>query len=472
MININVISTFTSNLNFTNLFTKSTLKETTYNTNRQSIININTIKRTQSYDIYEKYKNYCNLKNSDKVYERLNNIKIYLLAKSFEINGKDFNSLIPISTLDDLSNSGYAKTLTSRVGIFQMRTKSDFKSEQFNESMSGNQPFLLAHTIMCDADFDTIPIISLEDLKITEELDYYQKDLFEDESLKLHTQFIIDNNSIGRMIRYHLYHDQEINNYIFLDNNIFTNVQSYYIDYDDRDKVKKTFLDQLKDFNLVNLWKKEKKIFSFFNNENLFHNNFHNNKDELLNKTIIPIFSNLEDAQDLLTTIIEEILEPYKKYDSTLLTNVDYIDDSLNFKNRVIYHDTRIQNIKSWLIKHRIIKYNITLNQNYENYSNNKNQEIYINEFDQVLFNIIGNTKIVSMGFGDFLYFWNNKNIMNGEVLSIPSSNEFRKKHPLLSVKQKKSKDRFYEYQKELQNTNIKNIPYYLYEIKDSNSNL
>ena len=123
------------------------------------------------------------------------------------------------------------------------------------------------------------------------------------------------------------------------------------------------------------------------------------------------------------------------------------------------------------MIKHRIINYNVTLYENYENYSNNRNQQIYINEFDQVLFNIIGNTKIVSMGLGDFLYFWNNRNIMSGEVLSIPSSNEFQKARPLLPIRQKKYKDRFYEYQKEFQNINTENIPYYRYEIKDSASN-
>nr|QXI87391.1 ORF501 [Sargassum phyllocystum]QXI87808.1 ORF501 [Sargassum mcclurei] len=466
MININVMSNFPSNLNFTNLLTKNTFRETNTNISWQSIIN--RTRKAQSYDIYGKYKNYCNLKNSAKVYKKLNNIKIYLLAKSSQVNGKDFNSLIPISTLDDLSNSGYAKTLTSRVGIFQMKTKSDFKNKRFIESMPGNHPFLLAHTIMCDADFDSIPIVSLDDLKITQELGLYEKELLENGSLKLQGQLIIDNNSIGRIIHYPIYDDSEVNNYIFLDNNIFINVQCYYIDSEDSvDNDEKTFLDKLKDFNLINLWKKEKKIFFFLDNENLFHNN----KDELLNRNIIPVFSNLEDAEDLLITIIEEILEPYKKYDSTLITNIDYIDDSLNFKKRVIYYNKRIQNIKSWLIKHRIINYNVTLYENYENYSNNRNQQIYINEFDQVLFNIIGNTKIVSMGLGDFLYFWNNRNIMSGEVLSIPSSNEFQKARPLLPIRQKKYKDRFYEYQKEFQNINTENIPYYRYEIKDSASN-
>nr|YP_009828290.1 hypothetical protein [Sargassum fusiforme]QHN51257.1 orf467 [Sargassum fusiforme]QJC13507.1 hypothetical protein [Sargassum fusiforme] len=469
MINMNVMSNFPSNLNFTNLFTKNTFRETNTNISWQSIIN--KTRKAQSYDIYGKYKNYCNLKNSTKVYKKLNNIKIYLLAKSSQVNGKDFNSLIPISTLDDLSNSGYVKTLTSRVGIFQMKTKLDFKNKRFNESIPGNHPFLLTHTIMCDADFDGIPIVSLDDLKITQEHGLYEKELLENKSLKLQEQFIIDNNSIRRIIRYPIYDDPEVNNYIFLDNNIFTNVQCYYRNFEDSvDNNEKTFLDKLirlKDFNLINLFKKEKQIFFFLDNENLFHNN----KDELLNRNIIPIFSNLEDAQDLLITIIEEILEPYKKYDSTFITNVDYIDDSFNFKRRVICYDKRIQNIKSWLIKHRIIKSNVALDDNYENYSNNRNQQLYINEFDQVLFSIIGNTKIVSMGLGDFLYFWNNKDIMSGEVLSIPSSNEFQKAHQLLPIRQKKSKDRFYEYQKEFQNRNTENTPYYQYQINNSACN-
>ena len=254
MVNINVMSNFPSNLNFTNLFTKNTFRETNTNVSCQSIIN--RTRKAQSCDIYGKYKNYCNLKNSTKVYKKLNNIKIYLLAKSSQVNGEDFNFLIPISTLDDLSNSGYAKTLTSRVGIFQMKTKSDFKNKRFNESMPGNHPFLLTHTIMCDADFDGIPIVSLDDLKITQERGLYEKELLENESLKLQAQFIIDNNNIGRIIRYPIYDDPEVNNYIFLDNNIFINVQCYYINSEDSvDNDEISFLDKLNDFNLINLWK-------------------------------------------------------------------------------------------------------------------------------------------------------------------------------------------------------------------------
>lgn len=503
MINTNVIPAFSNNLNFPNILTKITYNETNNNSNCEHLTNNN--KKKHLEDIGNIYKNYKNPLNQSKVHQRLNKIKIYFIAKTIEIEGQRTTVAIPINTLDDLSNSGYAKALTSRVGLFQMRANIDPKDLKPNEGTPGNQPFLLGHIVECNGSFDGIPNISLEDLKIPGELKVdnmseEEKQVLQDSKLKVQTQFIVDQNGVGRTIHYYVYQDQYEYDYIFLDNTIFTNVESYYTDPRDRDNFKKTFVDKLKnlkDFNFVNFWDKEKKTLLILESTDIFYKN----TDELLNKNIIPIFSNFEDAQNLLITVLEEILEPYKKYDFlkknefTPLSNIDYIDDSFNFKNRVISYKTIINQLKHWLVKYRVLKSTTTTSQqHYQNYPNQNNiyyrqdnvnkanhndrsfnensyfyNEIYINDFDEVLFSMLNNTKIVSMGLEDFFYFWNNKETKNGEVVFIPSLKELRKTQFILSPSIKKeSKDQFYEYQKQFRNKTTNNIPSYFYELKSS----
>lgn len=499
MINTNVMPAFSNNLNFPNILTKIISNESNDNSTYEYLTNNNKEKHLEGTDkVYENYKNSL---NHSKVHQKLAKIKIFFIAKSIEIEGQRTTVAIPINTLDDLSNSGYAKALTSRVGLFQMRANPDLKDVNFSEGTPGNQPFLLGHTVECNGSFDGISNISLEDLKISRELKVNnmseeEKQVLQDSKLKVQTQFIVDQNGIGRTISYYVYQDQYEYDYIFLDNSIFTNVELYCTDPRDRDHFKKTFLDKLKnlkELNFVNFWDKEKKALIILESTDVFYKN----TDELLNKNIIPIFSNFEDAQNLLITVLEEILEPYKKYDFLKknelisLLDIDYIDDSFNFKNRAVSYTTIINQLKDWLVKYRIMKSTITPQQHYQNYPNQNNiyypqdkvnnnnrfskensylyNELYINDFDEVLFSMLNNTKIVSMELGDFFYFWNNKDTKNGEVLFIPSSKELRKTQFVFSPSIKKeSKDQFYEYQKQFRNKTTNDIPSYLYELKNS----
>ena len=86
-------------------------------------------------------------------------------------------------------------------------------------------------------------------------------------------------------------------------------------------------------------------------------------------------------------------------------------------------------------------------------------------EFDEFLLNTVDRTKIVSMGLADFLDFWNNSQLKNGEVLFIPSSKQMRKIK--LPFSGKKSSDKLYDYQQKFRIKTIQNRSEYTYEIKE-----
>nr|YP_010317766.1 hypothetical protein MRW84_pgp082 [Silvetia siliquosa]UNH90204.1 hypothetical protein [Silvetia siliquosa] len=483
MINRHFIPTFSNNINFPNILTNISSNQINTSDTCDSL----TKKNNEEY-IKNLYKKYKNLNNNSDVHQKLNKIKVYFIAKSIDIDSKKTTVAIPINTLDDLSNSGYIKALTSRVGIFQMKTKTSFENGVVNEGTPGNQPFLLQYTLECDGNFNGISDISLEDLEIPygfkeNNLSEEKTQLLQESKLKLQTQFIVDQNGIGKTINYYVYQDQYEYDYVFLDNTIFTNVEQYCTNPRDRDNLKTTFIDKLKnlkDLNLRDFWNEERKTLPILETVDIFYKN----TDELMNKNIIPIFSDFEDAKNLLITTIEEILEPYKEYNfdkkNKLTSNIN-IDYSFNFKNGEIFDHTIMAKLKSYLLKYRIIKSNIESEQHYQKNFNKSNMAkfssenldlyngSYINDFDEVLFNMMDKTKIVSMGLGDFLYFLNNKSIKNGEILFIPSSKELQKtQFSLLPLIKTKSKDRFFEYQKEFHNKTKNYMSYYLYELENS----
>ena len=254
MINTNIIPTFNNNISFPNILNKNI----PYETNNDCIYYCltNKTKEKQSGEINRAYKNYKNLSNYSKIHQRLNKIKIYFLTKSIEIEGKTTVTIIPINTLDDLSNSTYVKALMSRIGIFQMRTKLNKKDRKVIEGTPGNQPFILGHTTECVGSFNGISNISLEDLRIIEEfeldnLSHKKIKGLHESKLKVHTQFIVDQNGVEKTINYYVYQDQYEYDYVFLDNTIFTNVELYCTDPRNRENFRKTFTDRLEKIIII-----------------------------------------------------------------------------------------------------------------------------------------------------------------------------------------------------------------------------
>ena len=482
-------------------------------------------------ELYKKYKkdenSKKNINTTNKAYKNINKIKVFLIAKSVKIDNKEVMVAIPINNFDDLSNSIYGKGLSARAGTFQMLTEQDLTNKGSAQSTPGNRPFRLEYTLESEGPYNGIPEIPLDTLILpneagVEHLSDEEKDLLARSKWRIQSELVRDEN--GKEVMYQFLVTEYEYDYLFMDNTIFTNVEPYFTDPRDRNSYNRTFKEQLGNFKNIDFdsfWHSKEKGRLLLGAEETFEQKIeellYKNTDELLNKNIIPVFSNLEDAQDLLITVIEEILEPYKslkiiKEKKNLLPRtIESIDESFSFKDdRLKAPETRIEKFKDWLFKYRLIKSNtITKAEHYGNYppqikdilpdtemkmygdfdywseeSIDKSAKHipddiipdyttfdvtdlrYQPEFDQVLLNIFPETKIVSIGLGDFFDFWNNDEIKNGEVLFIPSSKKLEKSQlPLLS---KKSIDRFYEYQQKFRKNNKPNIDDYIYEIKSS----
>ena len=496
------------------------------NSERHNVIN-NTRKEINTYaedetnenrieeiyqEIYQKYGNNSN--KTTKAYKKLNKIKVYFIAKSVEKEGRKTIVPIPINNFDDLSNTVYAKSLNARVGTFQMRTRKEYSGEGLIEGTSGNRQLVLQHVLstkppyfgISDVPLSYLTIPDLDELRTDHVDDYGELEpMPSEEKLKeldekanftrLLSREATRPDGVRFIYRYYLdpyeYDDS------FLDNTIFGNTEPYLTDPRDRKNFNRTFkeiLNNIKNIKLEDIWNNERKELYLRKIEDLVYRN----TDELASKHIIPVFSDIEEAQKLLLATLEDVLEPFKNIrcfeDSTNsenypLTNVDYIDDSLTFENKYNVPETTIEKYKDRLTRYRFRKPHTNLMPQYENYQlfdpfeeeepnfefldhfglieiTEKNLEPkQLSEFDTLVLGIASETKIVSMGLADFLNFWNNNTIKNGEVLFMPSSEDFRKMQlPLLP--KKRPIDRFYEYQQKFRGDNKANRDEYVYEIK------
>nr|YP_009182406.1 hypothetical protein MOGBL74 [Costaria costata]ALF62950.1 hypothetical protein MOGBL74 [Costaria costata] len=431
--------------------------------------------------------------------EKLNKIQVYCIVKPIKVEKKEFLVAVPVNNFDDLSNSSYGKAISARAGTFLMRTDADLNKKGFIEGRPGNRPFILEHALEVQAPYGSLPELPLEALLLPKKYgingnlevpDLTIEEQEEDES-KLITETIVDDSGKERMLYYFL--SEYEYDYAFLDNTIFTNVEPYLTTPRNETSFNRTFKDilenNIKTIKLHDIWNKEKKELRLAEIEDLVYKN----TDELLSKNIIPVFSNLEEAQDLLIIVLEELLEPFKtirfienssNQKDYPLTNIDYFDDSFTLQNKYAFPETRMDKIQLWLTKYRLIKSRTQLKPQYElNYQrflfpripeelheflepDERSETAYLSESDTVLLDIASNIKIVSMGLGDFLSFWNNSETKNGEILFIPSSKSFKKRSlPLLS---KKPRDRFYEYQQKFRGEGKQKIEdySYSYEIK------
>lgn len=229
-------------------------------------------------------------------------------------------------------------------------------------------------------------------------------------------------------------------------------------------------------------------------------NKFFPRTDKIRNKNILPIFASLEEAEKLLLTVIEDLMEPYRKkpvfftleelivlkngdrefcqdneefFDKNYTvtyniedmfdpTNVDYLDESLSYaskshKNTPNYAmpSTKLERKENWLAENRKIE----TETNYENHfydSYDRYGDLFRREYEFIndlkmpkvnamLLKTAINTKIVEMGLGDFLELWNANDLKNDEILFIPTSKKIRTlKSPF---GHKNFIDKFYNYQ-------------------------
>nr|WRW10650.1 hypothetical protein ASMI079 [Ascoseira mirabilis] len=488
-------------------------------------------------ELYKKYNQYTGYNADDlPTREKLNRIKIYFLAKSrmkTVDSGKTLKRItvpIPINNMDDLSNCQYGKSIITRMAYFQMRSPRDVADTTFRESRKGNRPFLLQHVMVTTPPYLGISEFPLEELVFPLEapmlMHIDDKEIFWEMEYKppeLRYETVMFDGEMKEMPYYVGEFEYDYN---FADNGAVSLTLNYSVEPRNPENLKRTIMDRLKSFkDIIKTIDREriKKIrkgddiqfYNFISNVVNYVNNFDfynaqfsfENTEQFASKNIIPIFSTLEEAQELHTIIVEEILEPYKN--ARWLENesnidffpddcVDYLEDSFTSQNRYQIPRTEEEQIIEELVKEgelrgttNISRSNLYKKQHWDQdaddldkkdlnqYNGNLNfpdgypcsllseSDITDTEF-LIIYRGVKSTKIVSMGLGDFLSFWNNKTTKNAEALFIPSSRKLNKIN--IPILPKKPRDRFFDYQQKFQ-ANTKYTKYnttdYSYEIQN-----
>ena len=483
-------------------------------------------------EFYKKYKSKDKLFEKTKSQKKLNKIKVYFIVKSKIVKGKEVKYILPIRNFDDLGNSILEKSNGFISSIFYLKTDRTLNAE----GSPGARPFRLEEVLDPEPPFYAEQEYPLENLMLPRKyvVNGGKLELIKDSEAtklgKMAVEEIIDDFESEDTKSFFEFPTEYEYTESMIDNTFLVNSARYGTDIRQKsslpgEKADTGFLSRLKDLNL------QEDRFKFFNMENIFSLVF-GNIDASVDKNIIPVFSNLEDAQDLLITVLDEIHQPFQvrrkienhntnQYSKSL----SYLDDSFSFQNNYFLPGpkSQLERAQGLLMKYGIIKSSdISKSSDQQFYHENKYQikgpfyvedtetaaegdayvpmsqqsksapkciwretdywlflnhyfpgqpEAYswwesrdMNDTDKGLLKKSQDVKIISMGLGDFLEFWNNPTKKNGEVLFIPSSNDLNKrKLPLLPTK---SRDKFYDYQQKFRESKKQDTENYIYEIK------
>jgi len=423
--------------------------------------------------IHEKYQSKSQRNNA--LVRKLNKTSIYFIAKSINIEDEKMIVAVPINNFDDLTMTGDNQMIISRSMIFQFKTAMDLSSDI--EGIPGNRPYIFPYIVkLTEGPYRACrKVLRLKDLDIVEgkeipdEPDPNNEKYWEKDGI--------------------LREDYGLSHYD-IEQAFHTTTRRYSMDPRDLQNFTKTWKDYLmnfKDLKFNDLISESKEVVS---DRDALGSIVKKNTVESQSKHIIPVFATLEEAQELLLTVFEELMEPYKTPTRRLpdlnlkhinYTNVDYLDmplihadnttipttklekllDPISRLDRLKHPVTTINDIKSFLAKYRLIKGNTELKPHLKNYGWDCDISLENpKKYQQAL-----NSKIIRMGLGDFLTFWNNKEIKHGEVLFVPSiqnSNKFKS-----SSFDKTREDTFYQYQHKFQRRAKRKIDDYIYEIKE-----
>lgn len=489
----------------------------------------------EDIEITDFYKKYGSKKNFEKTksQKKLNKIKVYFIIKSKIVKGKEINYALPIRSFDDLGNSILEKSNAFIASIFYLKVDHNLNGLKYVEGSPGARPFRLDEVIDPEPPFEAEQEFPLENLNLPKKyvVNEGKLELAKDSEVSNAGKMEIDETAdkFEEMRSFFYFPGEYEYNESMVDNTFLVNSSRYGTDIRQKnsfngEKEETGFLGRLKDLNLT------EDRFKLFNISNIFSLVF-GNKNALIDKNIIPIFSNLEDAQDLLITILDEIHQPFqvrRKIENYNIPqyskSLSYLDDSFSFQNNYFSPGpkSKIEQAQDLLIKSGIIKsQKLSTSSDYEFYHENKYQtkgpffledtdsidnDVYVpmsqqtksapkfiwreidywsfldryfpgqheayswwesrdmSEADKGLLKKSQDIKIISMGLGDFLEFWNNPTKKNAEVLFIPSSNDLNKRKVPLSTK--KSRDKFYDYQQKFRESKKQNTKNYIYEIK------
>lgn len=483
-------------------------------------------------EFYKKYRSKKKLLKKTESQKKLNKIKVYFIVKSKIVNEKEVKYALPIRSFDDLSNSILERSNAFIASIFHVKVDTNLNELKDIEGSPGLHSFWLDEVIDPEPPFPANLEFPLKNLILPKKYVVTKGKL----KLAKHSE----DNSRGKMVieksidafekmkfsfpMEYEYYESMINNTVLVNSSGYcTDIRQKNSFNGEKDDT--GFLSRCKDLHL-----KEGRL-KLFNISNSFPL-FFGTRNASLDKNIIPVFSHLEDAQDLLITILEELHQPFQvrrkieNYNTTqYFKNLSYLNDSFSFQNNYFLSALKIKLAlaEELLMKSGIIESsNLPDSYDQEFYHENQYQtkgpfflqdtdvpvdnEVYVptlentkaepkpiwgeldywsfsNQYfpdqeeayswwesrdmtntDKGLLKNSQDIKIIAMGLGDFLEFWNNPTKKNAEVLFIPSSNDLSQKEvPSLN---KKSSDKFYDYQQKFRGYKKQNTENYIYEIK------
>ena len=481
-------------------------------------------------EFYKKYNSKTKCLEKTKSQKKLNRVKVYVIVKSKILNGKEVKYAVPIRNFDDLGNSILEKSSSFIASIFYIKADHNLNGLEYIEGNPGARPFRLDEIIDPEPPFYAEQEFPIENLVLPKKYVINQGKIELAKELEVSNigKMIVD-ESPGTKSSFSFPTEYEYNESM-IDNTFLVNSSKYGSDSRKKnstkgEKEKTGFLSRLEEFN-----SKEGR-FKLFNISNIFSLVF-GNIYASVDKNIIPVFSSLEDAQELLITILDEIHQPFQvrrkiensniiKYSKSL----SYLDDSFSFQNNFFLPGpkSKLEQAQDLLMKYGLMKSSdLSKSSDHEFYHENKyqikgpfyvedtetiasndayvptksapksiwrevdywsfidhyfpgQQEIYswcesrdMTETDKGLLKKSQDIKIISMGLGDFLEFWNDPTTKNAEVLFIPASNDLNKKKLLLLPK--KSRDKFYNYQQKFRESKKQDTGNYTYEIKISSN--
>ena len=497
----------------------------------------------EDIEISEFYKNYISdaeensFDNTDSQ-KKLNKVKLYFIVKSKMVKGKETNYAIPIRSFNALGNSILEKVNSFIASKFYVRVQK--KGEKYTEGSPGARPYRLNYMVRPKPPFYGKQKFPLEDFMLDKKYE-----ITDDNKLKLlpetlgYKRIVVEftKEKTGKK-RLPLYYDlgPHESPEAMLSNSVIMNTAQYNTDVRYKksfngEEEKLGFLGRLRE--LEPELQEQDNPFKIFELGTLF-SVVSGNIDAEADKNIIPVFSNLEDAQDLLITVLEEVHQPFqvrRKIESPINPHysktLNYLDDSFTFQNTYFLPDEPKGLIDWFKGAYNINKSpNLSKHSDIEFYNENKYQtkgpffiedidtsssDVYvpmsqrqrsapkniwreadywsflqfyfpgqseayswwesrdISDIDNTLLKKSQDMKIISIGLGDFLEFWNNPRKKNAELLFIPSSNDINKRQ--LPVLPKKSRrDKFYDYQQKFRDSKKQDNSIYTYDIKVSSN--
>nr|YP_011007620.1 hypothetical protein V2497_pgp040 [Syringoderma abyssicola]WAM65049.1 hypothetical protein [Syringoderma abyssicola] len=404
--------------------------------------------------IYDKYNRKSIVAKRAKERLKLNKIKVYVIVREKKEKRQDDNSnkplvYLPINNYENLSNHPVSRTILHRDAIFQtMSDESVYHG--IIERKPGNRCRVLVDLLSTQAPFGGfLEDVELEDLTPQDDSADGKK-LRYDKSVDK-AQVIADNqdDKVG-FIDF-----GEVQ--VIADNQDDEDDEVGSIDFDDEDlkeiyRFKRLFnltaetflvdIDSEPDDGSSLMWMEEYGIprqeyeYDESDADNALFTNpqkYFTETDNLKNKNIIPVFASLEEAENLLSTALEDLLFPYIKKKESITEinkdskiyeakNIDYLDDAPMFMNRVLPVTEREIRINS-LAEKRRIKSITEITNHYDNYYDKK--EVHISHAANLVLKHLLNTKIIEIGLGDF--FDSCDENKTGELIFIPSAKKFKK---------------------------------------------